>query len=236
MKINDLPTITLKKEKCFRLIPSKYPPIHLFEDVATNDEFEAIFKVQSLTNPRIQDEIGYIHLIPNDERLFGVPDCSYIMAAFTHINPNGSRFSNGDYGIYYAAQTVETALAETIYHREKFFRHTKEPAQEMDMRCLTAIFNADLINLATEVYRSMEIYHPENYHYAQQIGKQVKSNKLPGIKYYSVRLQSGINYALFTPKLFTECYQTQHYTYVWDGARISSYYLKSNLQSLIELT
>ena len=31
------------------------------------------------------------------------------MAAFTHLNPEGSRFSDGSYGVYYAAHTLATA-------------------------------------------------------------------------------------------------------------------------------
>ena len=31
------------------------------------------------------------------------PGASYVMAAFTHLNPKGSRFSDGSFGVYYAA-------------------------------------------------------------------------------------------------------------------------------------
>ncbi|TAL64355.1 MAG: RES domain-containing protein, partial [Legionella sp.] len=116
------------KQRCYRLIPSQFPPIHLFEDVASPEEFDALFAVQMLTNPRIQDEIGMISLVPEDQRLFAVPGCGYVMAAFTHTNPAGSRFSNGDYGIYYAAAALNTAIAETRYHKELFLSYTQEPA------------------------------------------------------------------------------------------------------------
>ncbi len=36
-----------------------------------------------------------------------------VMAPFTHLNPKGSRFSDGSYGVYYAAKRLSTAIAET---------------------------------------------------------------------------------------------------------------------------
>ncbi|MBS1135461.1 MAG: hypothetical protein H6R02_2602, partial [Burkholderiaceae bacterium] len=57
------------------------------------------------------------------------------MAAFTHLNPEGSRFSDGTYGVFYAAKEVETAIRETVYHRERFLARTQEPAQRIQMRC-----------------------------------------------------------------------------------------------------
>jgi hypothetical protein len=42
------------------------------------------------------------------------------MAPFTHINVLGSRFSDGTYGVYYAAARLDTAIRETIHHFSKF--------------------------------------------------------------------------------------------------------------------
>ena len=46
------------------MINAKFPPIHVFEDVADPDEFEALYELQSLTNPRIQTELGNLALLP----------------------------------------------------------------------------------------------------------------------------------------------------------------------------
>lgn len=42
---------SLKDQIEYRLIPSKYPPITLFDDVASEDEFAALYAIQELTNP-----------------------------------------------------------------------------------------------------------------------------------------------------------------------------------------
>ncbi len=54
-----------------------------------------------LVNPRLRNEAGAIHLVPPEERVTG-PGATWVMAPFTHFNPNGSRFSDGTYGVYYA--------------------------------------------------------------------------------------------------------------------------------------
>lgn len=67
------------------------------------------------------------------ERVAG-PGTGYIMAAFTHLNPSGSRLSDGKFGIHYAADSVETAIAETVFHQVRYLRETREPAQNLQMR------------------------------------------------------------------------------------------------------
>jgi hypothetical protein len=122
---------------CWRIIPSRFPPIDLFERVADPADLEAIYELESLTNAHIREEVGELQLVPSQDRISG-RGTGYIMAAFTHLNPAGSRFSDGTYGVFYAASTLDTAIAETRYHREQFLRATSEPPMELDMRVLLA--------------------------------------------------------------------------------------------------
>ena len=48
------------------------------------------------------------------------------MAAFTHLNPEGSRFSDGSWGVFYAGNDLNTAIAETRHHRERFLRNAAQ--------------------------------------------------------------------------------------------------------------
>lgn len=222
---------TLKKtafalQRCYRLIPSKFPPISLFEDVADAEAFDALYKVQSLTNPRIQDEVGNVNGLPAHERVFGTIGSGFIMAAFTHTNPDGSRFSNGDYGIFYAAEQLETAIAETVYHRQRFLRYTHEPAQDIDMRSLVAEFNANLYDLLPLDPKTHPVYHRTDYQFGQRLGAAVKELGDDGLVYHSVRGQ-GKNFALFRPKTLISCKQGSHYTYAWNGEQINAVYKKS---------
>lgn len=212
-------------QKCYRLIPSKFPPIALFEDVADAEDFESLYAVQELTNPRLREEVGDLSLVPENERIFGVPGAGYIMAAFTHINPDGSRFSNGDYGIYYGAASLNDAIEETKYHRAKFMGYTNEPAQEIDMRCLVARFTADLTDIRSPKYLGTPLYDPIDYSHGQKLGMECKCNKIDGIAYASVRGE-GDCFALLKPSLFSECKQASHFGYIWDSETITTVYKK----------
>ena len=128
-----LPVSRIEWKPCWRIIPSRFPPIQLFERVTDPDDLEAIFELDALTNPRLRDEAGDIELVPPEDRISG-PGTTVIMAAFTHLNPHGSRFSDGTYGVFYAANDLDTAIAETKHHRERFLSATAQEHMELDMR------------------------------------------------------------------------------------------------------
>ena len=50
-------------------------------------------------------EVGELRLVAPDERISG-PGTSVVMAAFTHLNPEGSRFSDGTYGVFWDGREV----------------------------------------------------------------------------------------------------------------------------------
>ena len=102
---------------CCRIIPSRFPPIQLFERVTDPNDLEAVLALEALTKPKLRDEAGAIELVPPEDRVCG-PGTAVVMAAFTHLNRTGSRFSDGTYDVFYAANDLNTALVETKHHRE----------------------------------------------------------------------------------------------------------------------
>ncbi len=213
---------SFSKQACFRLINSKYPPVSMFDDVADADEFDAVFAVQKLTNPRLLNEIGHLNLVPEQERPFGITGCNYALGPFVHLNPAGTRFSKGDFGLFYAAETVETAIAETKYHQEKYFQNiTGLKFDRITMRLLRSVFSADLVNIFQPLKTQQGWHDPDDYSSAQLLGDEVKKKELPGLWYGSVRNSYQACYALFSPRFITEVIQTEHYEYIWDGQRIN---------------
>lgn len=206
---------------CYRLIASKYPPINLYEDVASADELEAIWLVESLTNPRLQAQAGDLMKVDKQDWLIGIPHGSYVMAAFTHLNPEGARFTTGDFGGYYCAPLLDTALKETIYHRERLMSYTQEPAQRLQMRCLFARFSASLSDIRHAEYLSSLLYHPTDYQHGQQFGREQRAQGADGLVYRSVRHVGQDCYVLFRPRLISEVCQTQHFEYCWNGQAIT---------------
>ncbi len=221
MDINSIPLVSFLSQTAFRLIPSKYPPKSLFDDVANHEEFEILFAIQELTNPRIRNEVGNLNRVPAEERPYGIRGCNYALGPFVHLNPAGSRFSNGDFGVYYAAEDVQTAIAETRHHQQNYFSGIVGlKFDRLSMRCLKTQFSATLRDIRGEIFKGHEYYNKDNYSVSQQLGVAIKDNNESGIAYISVRLSDKSCYALFSPSAIKDIIQTTHYEYIWDGEKI----------------
>ena len=164
----------------YRLIPSRFPTVGLYDAIADAADLEAVFAIEALANPRLRDEIGELQLVPPEERVSG-PGATPVMAAFTHLNPEGSRFSDGSYGVYYAAHSLATAVAEVSHHRAVFLRRTDEPAIDLDMRLITANVEAELHDLRTPANAQpaerpyASVLDPQDYGPSQRLGARAAS-------------------------------------------------------------
>lgn len=206
------------KVQSYRLINSKFPPIALFDDVADADEFEVLYQIQALTNPRIQNEIGRIELIPRGEIPFGITGCSYAAAPFTHVNPSGSRFSDGSFGVLYLAANMETALAEVEHHQNRYWEKVQDLSYERFVfRGLSCAFTDQNIKDATPLPMTDSIYDPDDYSQSHALGKQVKQKGYAGLRYNSVRSPGNHCWALMTPRHVASIIQTAHYEMIWNG-------------------
>jgi hypothetical protein len=221
--VSALAVSEVRWQPCFRVIPSRYPTIHLFERIADPSDWEALYWLESLTNPRLRDEVGDIELVPREERVFG-PGGSVIMAPFTHLDPAGSRFADGTFGAFYAAAELATSVAETCYHREVFLRATREGPMEIDMRSYLAEIASRFHDIRGRGAQMPDIYDPDSYVASQAFGRNLKLSGSNGIVYDSVRHPGGQCVAVYRPRLIQNLRQGVHLRYAWDGARISQVY------------
>ena len=209
----------------WRIIASRYPPIQLFERL-TNDPavWDALIELEQWTNPRVRDEIGNIALVAPEDRVTGA-GASYVMASFTHLNPKGSRFSDGSYGVYYAASTLKTAIAETAFHFEEFARDSNDPPRNEDMRVLVGSIQNDFEDVdALPAAERNQILDPISYAAGQAYGQQLHEQDALGVTYSSVRLAGGQCVGAFKPRAVGLPHQERHLQYSWDGKRVSKYF------------
>ncbi len=213
---------------CWRLVCSRFPPTGLFDRVARPEDLEIVFMIEGLTNDRLRDESGDIAQVPPEDRISG-PGTTPVMAAFTHLNGCGSRFSDGSYGVYYAAHDIDTAIVETRFHRARFLAATQEPPIEIDMRSYASDIDDHFHDIRNMKTRLPKIYDhdPGQYHHAQSLAIDLKKNGSNGICYDSVRKANGECIAVFRPRLLSPVRQGAHYCYVWNGYEISTVYKKS---------
>lgn len=226
----DVPVSAIAWKPCYRIVPSRFPPISLFEAVADPADLEAVYEIEALTNDQLRDETGDLALVPLEDRVSG-PGTSPIMAAFTHLNPEGDRFTDGSYGVFYVGLTTESAVAETRHHRILFLKATDEPAQELDMQVYAVDLNAALHDIRAMRESHPILYHPHSYAVSQETARALRDAGSNGIAYQSVRHDGGECAAVFRPRLLSNCRQERHLCYVWDGNDISTVYEKKLWES-----
>jgi RES domain len=221
----DGPEIKLKDIKwspCWRIIPSRYPPINFYERIAPIADWDALVEIERLTNPRVLDEVGAFQLIRAEDRRNG-PGWGWINAPFTFLNPGGNRFSDGSYGVYYAGKTLETTITETKFHHELFYRATNEGPVLAEMSVIKANLSGKLHDLRPLKSQQPEIYseNPNDYKASQGMAALLRNQDSYGVVYYSVRHQGGECVGLFRPIVLEEAVHDKYLIYEWDGTRIS---------------
>ncbi len=202
----------------YRVMPSRYPQIQLFERVSSPENWEVLFAVESLTNPRLRDAVGDIRLVPPADRVYG-DGASWIMAAFTHppVDGRGGRF-NRDFGIYYCAADEAVAIAESAFHRARFLRESRIAKTALEMR----VIRAQLGPVTLHDVRHLDghaIYHPDDYTESQQLGSALRNAKSFGIHYRSVRA-TGDCYAVLRPPALSGAMHWRYLRYHYDQGAI----------------
>ena len=203
--------------KTWRIIRSIWPPVDLFEDIADPRDWEALVAVEAKTNPRLRNEVGDLGKVPPARRVSG-PGASLVMAPFVHCSPlRPGRFSDGSYGIYYAGDREEVALAETIHHHAAFMAATAEqPGWTSDFRALVGAVDRVL----HDVDAVPGVLHPTDYAPSQAVGAALRAAGSDGLVWSSVRLPGGRCIGVFWPDVVTIPVQGSHFCYHWNGARV----------------
>jgi hypothetical protein len=221
----EIATTAVNWRHAWRIIASRYPPIHLFERVSENPAvWDALIALEAATNPRLREETGEISLVPPERRVSG-PNASWVMAPFTHLNPRGSRFSDGTWGVYYAASRIETAIAETVYHFARFARDANDPPRREDMRVLVGRVTGTLHDIGTLPATEQDsVLDPESYDASRALARKLRNSGSDGLAYASVRDAGGRCIAAFWPDVVGIPLQERHLQYEWDGKRVARYF------------
>lgn len=216
----DIDTLPLSEldEPVYRVILSRYPQINLFERVSRPQDWETLYAVESLTNPRLRDEVGGIRLVRPEDRVYG-EGASWIMAAFTHVpvDGRGGRF-NRDFGIYYCASDEAVAIAESSFHRARFLRESRIEKTTQEMRIIRAQLGPTTLHDVRQL-NGHTIYHPDDYGEAQQLGYALRDAGSFGVHYQSVRAD-GECFGVLRPKVLSDAIHWRYLRYHYDQGSI----------------
>jgi hypothetical protein len=192
-----------------RLIPSQFPPIGLFDTVATAADLAAAMELVGWTNDRLVAE--RIRRLPRSEWVYGTPNASIVMAAFLHVAPSGMRFNGPDLGAWYAADNIRTAAAEVGHHLRREAVARGVATMNRRYRAYTAILLGEYLDIRGQQTSRPTIYASVSYAASQPFGEQIRATGGAGLIYDSVRLANGTNVVAHRPRNVTEILQTDHY-------------------------
>jgi hypothetical protein len=211
------PLTKIEWRPSWRIIPSRFPPIDLFERIAPREDWDVLAQIETLTNDRVRLEKGAAALVRLEDRLSG-PGTSLIMAPFSHPRPDGDRFSDGTFGIAYAFQTFEAALARSIRSREEFLRRTNEGPAALQVRVL----NIDLCGMLHDM-RGQAANDYVDLSRSRELSRELRAEGSYGLLFEEMP-SVGFAAATFRPTVFSNCRQERHLAYKWDGVRIVEYF------------
>ena len=219
-----IPTTRVTWPNAVRIVRSVFPPIDLFEDIADPADWPLLISAEMKTNPRLMESIGNLDLVPPGRRVSG-PGASYLMAPFTHVSRDRpSRFSDGSYGVLYAARRFETALFETVYHHGRFMAATNEaPGWTSQFREILLGVDATLHELRGDDPSFVPLRHSEDYGPPQALGRSLREAGSDGVAFPSAREEAGECVGLFWPDCAAGPRQGRHLHYHWDGTRVDLY-------------
>ncbi|WP_200845255.1 RES family NAD+ phosphorylase [Roseomonas sp. 18066] len=193
-----------------RLIPSRFPPIGLFDTVATAADAQAVMDLAGWTNDRLVVE--RLRRLPEAEWVQGRANASVVMASFLHVPLQGARFNDATLGAWYAAASLATAAFEVGHHLRREAVATGLPRLSRRYRGYTA-------RLAGEAFFDLrgaqaawpEVYRPDSHAAGQALGETIRAAGGDGLLYDSLRHAGGTCIAALRPSQVLQVTQADHW-------------------------
>ena len=217
----DPPLTDLRQLDTVRLIPSRYsiPDDSVLTRLASDDATLAvIFDLDNATNDRLLAQANLLPGIGTDELVFGVPHYRIINAAFSHAHPLGSRFNGPDRGAWYAGFSIDTSLAEVIFHKTVALAEVNWFHDDISYDAYHADLASEFHDLRDQ-QRHNDCLNPDSYVASQALAERLLNAGSAGIIYPSVRHPGGTCIACFRPAIVAHMRKVQRLRLIWSGGQ-----------------
>ena len=184
--------------RCWRVVEAQHV-VSTLKVVDTLAEQERLEQLLELSKPSVPPECRHLHYLLSTPFRYGAP------------YPRGSRFRRAGMtpGVFYAAQTVTTAVAEMTFARLLFFADspaTPWPANPSEYTAFQTRFHTrtglDLTAAPFDRARA-RLTHPTDYETCQALGEAARAAGVQAMRYPSARDPAGVNVALLTCAAFS---------------------------------
>lgn len=202
--------------EAFRLFPTRFPPVNVYDGLIANDRHEEVAKVEAITNPRLRSEERLRTSLqgPSTARLQ-----NWNLAPFAYGNPDGTTFFSEDRPCLELGLERQTALAVSVRKRETFLAATNQRPTGLDMRMLRSPVEGLFWDLRSLEPRPAGLDENDRRKLGARLPKGAQ-----GILYNPVERPLGTCVAIIDGDALKRSEQSTHFRYLWDGSRISLLY------------
>lgn len=208
--------VVLVDADCFRLIPSRFPPVALYERVAANDQLDEVVEAENLTNPRLKSAQrlagGFAPIDETSPRLQ-----NWNLAPFAYSNPEGSTYFRPLHRCLELGEDLQTALALSVQRREAFLLRTAEAPIGLDMRVLKTPVKGRMLDLRPRLVDADKARR-------WALGDRLLQADFDGILFCSPARPSATCVGVLKGTALGRSQQTKHFRFIWSGKRISTLY------------
>ena len=175
---------------------------NLFDDLSDDSDEQALAQqVESAVKPlQYRSPTPVIHRPFEEAEWFNA-----IGWPFHHWQ--SSRYSDGSFGAWYGADSVEATVYETAYHWYHGLLLDAEgytgEAVAIERRIYNVACDALILDLRPRVGEFPALLHKTDYGFTHQVGARLRREGHPGLATPSVRYPAGLNYVVFNPAVLS---------------------------------
>lgn len=189
----------------------------LFNDLSDNhDDWLVAQRYEAAAKPH-----NHVSHTPVIHRPFEEADW-FTAIGFPFKHWTATRYSDGSFGIWYGADTVETSVHETVHHWKNRLLHDAGFDQRVisgnresitgDRLIYGVRCDAALVDLRPRIVDYPALVDPESYHFTQPVGARLKAEGHPGLMSLSARC-GGVVYAVLNPDVLSNPKIQSYLTY-----------------------
>lgn len=175
---------------------------NLFDDLSSNPAEQVLAQqVESAVKPlQYHSPTPVIHRPFEEAEWFNA-----IGWPFQHWQ--SSRYSDGSFGVWYGADSVQASVYETAYHWYHGLLLDAEGFAGESVAIERKVYNVTCVALILDLQPCVgefpALLHKTDYSFTQQVGLRLQHEGHPGLLAPSVRYPEGLNYVVFNPAVLS---------------------------------
>lgn len=194
-----------------RLIPSRFPPVPLYERLGSRELQAAAEACEAKTNPRLHALERLAQEGP--AKAVGARIQNWNLAPFSYVNPEGTTFLNSSHKVLELVAGIGPALAVAVLRREAFLGGSEEPPLQIEMRALVHKVRGQFIDLTGVPF---EPDRDQRWALGGMLYRDAPED-VHGLVFLRADLGGARALTVFDGRALGAAMQLDHYRFLWDG-------------------